>query len=134
MTTKLIPYLMSEDARKQAGFYVQALGGEIQSVMTFGQMPGTPEADQDKVMHLSVDVVGGLTIFMSEAHGGAVTYGRNICLSLNYDNVEAARAAFDGLAEEGGNIQFPLQLQPWGAFYGEVLDVFGVTWMIATQS
>ncbi|MFC5471106.1 hypothetical protein ACFPPD_20660 [Cohnella suwonensis] len=72
MTTKLIPYLMSEDARKQAGFYAQSLGGEIQSVMTFGQMPNTPEADKDKVMHLAVEVAGGLTIFMSEAYGGSV--------------------------------------------------------------
>lgn len=30
----------------------------------------------------------------------------------------------------GGESKYPFALQPWGAYYGEVIDRFGVTWMI----
>ncbi|GGA14581.1 hypothetical protein GCM10008018_69350 [Paenibacillus marchantiophytorum] len=33
----------------------------------------------------------------------------------------------------GGESKYPLALQPWGAYYGEVVDKFGVTWMITKQ-
>jgi PhnB protein len=50
MKAQLTPYLMSEDARTQAEMYRHVLGGEILSVMTYGQAPGTPEAIKDKVI------------------------------------------------------------------------------------
>ena len=51
---KLTPYIFSEDAKAQAEFYTQALGGEILSVQTHGEIPGTKEELKDKVMHLSL--------------------------------------------------------------------------------
>jgi hypothetical protein len=44
MKAQLTPYVISEDARTQAEAYRKALDGKVQSVMTYGQTPGTPEA------------------------------------------------------------------------------------------
>lgn len=33
----------------------------------------------------------------------------------------------------GGESKYPFALQPWGAYYGEVIDLFGVTWMITKK-
>jgi PhnB protein len=128
MKAQLTPYLMSEDARKQAETYKQALGGEIQSVMTFGQAPGTPEAIKDKVMHLAMTIAGENTLFLSdsfEAAGGS----HGIALALAFESEADARQAFANLSEVG-TVKYPFDLQPWGAYYGEVVDKFGIRWQI----
>ncbi|WP_152396199.1 VOC family protein [Paenibacillus guangzhouensis] len=127
MGAQLNPYIMSKDARTQAEFYKQALGGEVQSVMTFGQMPNTPEAVKDKVMHMVLTVAGTNTLFLSDAFE-PVSGSRHIVLALSYDNESEARTAYANLSE-GGAVKYPFDLQPWG-YYGEVVDKFGVTWQI----
>ncbi|EFM08381.1 Glyoxalase/bleomycin resistance protein/dioxygenase [Paenibacillus curdlanolyticus YK9] len=128
MGVQLTPYLMSEDARAQAEFYKQSLGGEIQSVTTFGQTPGTPEAIKDKVMHMVLTVAGSNTLFLSDAFEPEAG-NRSISLSLAYTSESEARAVYNSLGE-GGVFKYPFDLQPWGAYYGEVVDQFGVTWQI----
>lgn len=69
MNAKLTSYIVSTDARAQAEFYIQALGGEVQSLMTHGQLPGAAEEIQDKVMHMVLSVAGGNVLFLSDAFG-----------------------------------------------------------------
>lgn len=131
MEAQLNSYIMSEDARGQANFYIESLGGEIQFLTTLGETPGTPEAIKDKVMHLALTVAGTNTLMISDSFE-PVLYNRSISLSLTYDDVSEAQAAFAKLSE-GGESKYPFTLQPWGAYYGEVVDKFGVTWMITKQ-
>ncbi|NOU72717.1 VOC family protein [Paenibacillus sp. LMG 31458] len=131
MGAQIHSYLMSGDARGQANFYVESLGGEIQFLTTFGETPRTPEAMKDKVMHLALTVAGTSTLMISDSFE-PVSYNRSISLALNYDDVSEARTAYAKLSEGGESI-YPLALQPWGAYYGEVVDKFGVTWMITKQ-
>ncbi|GED71682.1 VOC family protein [Brevibacillus reuszeri] len=131
MTAQLNAYIHSEEAREQAAFYAQALGGEILSTMTYGQTPGTPEEIKDKVMHMVLSVAGGNIIFLSDSFGPSQR-GRFISLALSYKKEEEARQAFENLSKDG-TVKFPLELQPWGAYYGEVEDKFGVNWQIVTS-
>ncbi|NEW09192.1 VOC family protein [Paenibacillus sp. SYP-B3998] len=131
MGAKLNPYIMSEDARTQAEFYKRALGGDTLSIMTFGQMPDTPEAVKDKVMHMVLTVAGANTLFLTDSFE-PLNVSRDISLALTYDNEAEAREAYSNLSE-GGAIKFPFDLQPWGAYYGEIMDKFGVTWQIVKQ-
>lgn len=131
MGAQINAYLMSEDARAQAKFYVESLGGEVQFLTTFGETPGTPEAMKDKVMHLTLTVAGTNTIMMADSFE-PIAYSRSISLSLGYDEVSEATKAYANLSE-GGESKYPFALQPWGAYYGEVVDKFGVTWMITKQ-
>lgn len=128
MGAQLNSYLISEDARSQADFYVESLGGEILSLKTFGEVPGTPDAMKDKIMHLALNVAGSNILMISDSFE-PVSNSRNISLALTYDNESEARTAYANLGEGGGN-KYPFALQPWGAYYGEVVDRFGVTWMI----
>ena len=128
MGAQLNSYLMSEDARSQADFYVRSLGGEIISLKTFGEVPGSSEAMKDKVMHLSLMVAGTNMLMISDSFE-PVSSSRSISLALTYDNESEAREAYAKLGE-GGENKYPFALQPWGAYYGEVIDKFGVTWMI----
>lgn len=129
---KLTPYIMSEDARAQAAFYTQALGGEIISVMTHGQLPDASEALKDKVMHMSL-VAGGIPIFMTDSVFGPLNRGNNIHLSLEFATDEETHVAFGKLAE-GGKVAHPLQTAFWGSLFGQIEDKFGVLWMITTEA
>lgn len=132
MKANLTPYIVSKNAREQAEFYIQALGGEIQSVMTHGQLPGAAEEIKDKVMHMALSVAGGNVLFLSDAFIPAGTEG-SIAFGLSFSDVDTARQAYANLAEDGTQV-YPLEHQPWGAYYGELVDKYGVKWMIAQQS
>lgn len=135
MAAQLNAYIHSEDARAQAAFYAEALGGEILSTMTYGQTPGTPEAIKDKVMHMVLSVAGGNLLFLSDSFGtggGSPKGVRFLTLALSYDNEAEARQAFEKLARDGA-VKYPFELQPWGAYYGEIEDKFGVNWQIVKQ-
>jgi PhnB protein len=127
---KQTTYIMSEDARAQAEFYTYALGGEILSVMTHGQLPEAKEELKDKVVNLSL-IAGGINFLMSDSVFEPIIRGNAINLSLEFATEAEARDAFDKLAE-GGNVKCPLEPAFWGALYGHIEDKYGVMWMITT--
>ncbi|WP_239618073.1 VOC family protein [Cohnella mopanensis] len=129
---KLTPYIFSEDSRAQAEFYTNALGGEILSVQTHGQVSDQAGNNKDKVIHLSL-VAAGVTFFMTDSEPGSLNYGNGINLSLEFPTEEEAREAFANLAE-GGTVKHPLQPEFWGALFGQLEDKFGVQWMISSEA
>lgn len=131
MTAKLTPYISSKDARTQADFYIRALGGEIVSIMTHGQIPNAPEELKDKVMHMTLSVAGGNLLFLSDAFE-SLSSNRSIALGLSFGDETQAREAYAQLGQ-GGTNKYPFEMQPWGAYYGEVEDRFGITWQIVSQ-
>jgi PhnB protein len=124
----LKPYLFSEDSKAQAEFYIGALGGEIQSVMTYGEAPEPNDAIKDKVMHLCL-IAGGVTFFMSDSFG-PLTRGNGISLSLEFKTEAEGREAFDNLAA-GGKVMHPLEPVFWGGMFGQLEDKYGILWMIS---
>jgi len=123
-------YIMSEDAKAQAEFYTHALGGEILSVMTHGQLPDAKEELKDKVVNLSL-MAGGIQFLMSDSVFEPIIRGNAIHLCLEYEADAEAREAFDKLAV-GGIIKCPLEPAFWGTLYGHIEDKYGVMWMITT--
>ncbi|QMV42411.1 VOC family protein [Cohnella cholangitidis] len=121
-------YLMSEDARAQAEFYVHALGGEVLSVMTHGQLPEAKEELKDKVVNLSM-IAGGINFLMSDSVFEPIIRGNAINLCLEFATESEAREAFGKLAE-GGYVKHPLEPAFWGALFGHIQDKYGVMWMI----
>lgn len=131
MQAQMVPFIISEDARGQANFYIQALGGEIDLLTTFKDMPGIPEAHQDKVMHMSLTLAGGNKLILTDAFqetGKSTSMG----MAITFDHEEDARAAYGHLSA-GGTEKYPFALQPWGAYYGEVVDRYGMTWQMVHQ-
>jgi PhnB protein len=129
---KLYPYIFSEDARKQAAFYAEALGGEVISIKTFGEMPNASEEMKDKVMHLVLSAVGQ-HFFMADSVMAPMQQGNQIDLTLEFATEEEARKVFEGLAQ-GGKVIMPFDRMFWGAMFGRVEDPFGVRWQIATEA
>ncbi|QHW32432.1 VOC family protein [Paenibacillus rhizovicinus] len=127
---KLTPYIYSSNAREQADFYAKALGGEIASVQTFGDMPGGAPEDRERVMHLILRAAG-LTFYMADSD--TIQRGNGLDLTLEYERAEEAEQAFNNLAARG-SVLMPFAKMFWGSMFGRLVDPYGIRWQISTTT
>ncbi|NGY60506.1 VOC family protein [Lentzea sp. NEAU-D13] len=129
MATRLNPYLRFDGSARQAmEFYQSVFGGELK-MNTFGEfgMQDSPQADQ--IMHAQLETESGYTLMASDTPPGMpYNPGDTITISLSGDE-EVLKEHFAKLAE-GGKIGTPLEKQMWGDEYGDLVDKFGVSWMV----
>ena len=89
------------------------------------------EADLNLVMHIELPILAGHVLMGTDAPesmGLTVTPGNNVHLNLEPDTRTEAERLFHALAE-GGKIEMPLQDMFWGAYFGSLVDRFGIHWM-----
>lgn len=132
------PYLTFDGNCEEAfDFYKTVFGGEFTYIGRFKDMPDSPEfsvpeADKEKIMHVSLPIGGDSNLFGSDssaAFGANHIQGTNVSLSINAITVEEATRLFMGLSE-GGNVTMPLNKTFWGAFFGMFTDKFGIHWQV----
>jgi PhnB protein len=131
MTTQLNPYLSFRgEARDAMTFYQSVLGGQL-DVRTFASMGGmgVPESEAEQVMHSALSVSESVNLFGSDVPSHMAGDFANGRISLSGDDADTLRGWFDGLAE-GGTVNVPLEKAPWGDWFGDVTDRFGVSWMV----
>ena len=58
-----------------------------------------------------------------------LTQNPNVHISLNYTDLEEMKSAFNRLSQ-GGEITMTLEKQFWNATYGQLIDQFGIHWMM----
>ena len=81
-------------------------------------------------MHSQLTTEGGLVLMVSDVPTGMeYNPGNNISVSLSGESEAELRGYFDKLAE-GGTIELPLERAPWGDFFGQVSDRFGIHWLV----
>ena len=117
-------------AREALQFYADLFGGQLRlhSYADFGRTDGPGEA----IAHGELDGVvclGGA----DAADGEPPLQVQGWMLSL-LGTAESAvlHTWFDALAE-GGHVIDTLQQRPWGAFDGQVVDKFGLHWLIGYE-
>ncbi|GAA1730244.1 VOC family protein [Isoptericola hypogeus] len=134
---RLNPYLsFKNQAREALEFYRSVLGGEL-DLSLFGDMPadaGMPieESDKELVMHGQLDTPAGLTLMAADTGSMmpyvAPTSGVTVALTGGPEDHEYVAAAYERLAE-GGSDAMPFEKAPWGDYYGQVTDKYGISWM-----
>lgn len=127
----LNPYLnFRGQAREAMEFYRSVLGGEL-TVSTFGdfQMPGVDEDEKDNIMHSQLTTPAGFTLMGSDVPASMPGEIGNGTISISGSETEEIRGYFDALAA-GGEVGLPLDQAPWGDYFGQVTDKFGVQWMV----
>ncbi len=123
MSYSLQPYISFKgQAREAMTFYHEVFGGQL-DVVPFSQM-GIPHDPADGVMHSALVVDGTALIMGSDAMEETPA---GIALSLTGSGDEL-RGLFAKLAVGASDIR-ELQVEQWGAEYGELVDKFGVRWM-----
>ena len=122
--------LFDGNCRAAMEFYHSILGGELQ-LTTVGESPmaqGIPAALHQRIVHARL-TNAGINLSASDwlAPNEAPSRGNMNALYVEA-TPERARAIFDRLSA-GGRITTPFTQQPFG-WYGRVVDVYGVVWML----
>ncbi|WP_166246221.1 VOC family protein [Paenibacillus turpanensis] len=137
MTIKLTPYITLEGRVKEAiQFYEQAVGAEILSIVTYGEMPDMPNTFNDElgslVAHAKLKV--GLTeLMLSDAPGGSpIENGKRVTICITTNDVEKSKRIYEALRQEG-QVNLPFKEEPFSPGFGDVTDKFGVTFQIYTE-
>lgn len=125
---KLNPYLEFDGTAAQAmAFYQSVFGGELQrnTYAEFGQ--GTPD-DADRTMHSHLVTTAGFTLMAADAPAGTPNPG-NGTVSITGDETNELTGYWEALSD-GAMVTLPLADAPWGDQFGQLIDQFGVTWMV----
>lgn len=131
--TALSPYLsFPGNAREALTFYAAVFGGSVR-LHTLAQM-GRSDGPPDAIGHGEL-ADGPVTIFASDAgatDAPLTTEGLKFAL-LGTSTPSDLRRWFEGLAA-GGRIVDPLIARPWGAWDGQVIDRYGLHWLIGFET
>ncbi|GGN31402.1 PhnB protein [Actinoplanes campanulatus] len=130
MTSRLNPYIaFSGNAREAIEFYQSIFGGDL-TLHTFGQFGAPDPSIADQVMHAQLETPQGYTLMVSDTPPGmSHTPGDNVTVSLSGTDGDELRKAWAGLSA-GGTINMPLEKQMWGDEFGQLVDRFGIPWMV----
>ena len=120
MATANIYLTFNGNCEEAFNFYKTVFGGEFTHIGYFDEMPENddykvPEADKDKVMHVSLPI--GESILMGSDSGAewaaSFKQGNNFSISVTADSKEETDKLFNALAQEG-QITMPLDNTFWG--------------------
>ena len=120
-------------------FYRSVFGTEfVNGIQRMGDVPlqeGQPKlTDEEKqlVVNVTLPILGGHILMGTDATasmGFTLNQGNNVYISLTADSRAEADALFAALSE-GGTTQMPMMDMFWGAYFGSLVDRFGVQWMV----
>ncbi len=113
--------------------YAEILGGEIKTMLTFGDAP-MDEAEEcnDLIMHAWLEV-GDQAIMGCDSPPQFRRECGGFSVSVHAEDGAEARRIFDALAE-GGSISMPFQDTFWSPGFGMLTDRFGTPWLINTAA
>jgi PhnB protein len=132
----LNPYLNFAGNTEEAfTFYRSVFGGDFTTLQRFKDTPEAgrvPEKEKDMLMHVALPVGKGNSLMATDAldsMGHKLIVGNNIQLSLEAESKDEAEKLFKGLSA-GGKVTMPLKDTFWGAYFGMLVDRFGIQWLV----
>lgn len=118
-------------ARAALSFYAEVFGGraELHSFAEFNRTDGPDTAIAHGLL-----VGAPVSLYAADAAGDEPPFHtQGLMLSLlGTADATTLRQWFAGLAD-GGTVVDDLQQRPWGAFDGQVVDRYGVRWLIGFE-
>ncbi len=135
---KITSYLVFNGrAEEAAHFYAGLLGGKLENLWRFNQMPPDagfppiPEGDGEKIMHCCIFFPGGSMALADTLPSDKRDFGNGgHMLTLVCDSIEQAETTFAKLSDGAQKIPCAMQEVFYAKRYGEVIDRFGVLWGI----
>ena len=121
------------NCREAFEFYRAAFGGEFESMQTFGDGPpdmDVPAEASARIMHVALPLGpnGSYLMGSDTRQHGTLTVGNNFSIVYPAQNRAECDAVFARLSE-GGEVSMPLQETFWGAYFGNLKDRYGISWM-----
>jgi PhnB protein len=135
--TRVSTYLNFQGQTEKAfASYAKTFGTEVTMLTRFSDLPAGPAElpadERDLIMHAELPIAGGHVLMATDmltSMGQQTRVGNNTTLNLEVDSREEADRLYGALSE-GGSDASPMADMPWGAYWGVVLDRYGIRWMI----
>lgn len=130
MAALQIYVLFPGTAREALGFYADVFGGQL-SLHTYGEF-GRTDGPADAIAHGVLS--GSVALAGADAAEGATsvrTEGLMLSL-LGTAEADVLHRWFEKLAD-GGQVIDPLTPKPWGASDGQVIDRYGLHWLVGYE-
>jgi PhnB protein len=129
MNTVLNPYLsFKNNAREAMQFYQSVFGGKL-DLATFKDYHMTQNpAEENLIMHSMLVTGAGLTLMGADTPA-SMEQQPNGGIALSGDNYAELKGFYDKLTASG-KVNMPLDKAPWGDYYGDCTDQYGVHWLI----
>lgn len=117
--------------------YKGVFGGDFTHLSRFNEIPPSEgyvlsQDDMHKILHIALPI--GNTVLMGcdagDEYGDSLVQGNNFAVSISAVSKQEAQTIFDKLSQYG-QISQPLADTFWGAYFGSVIDQFGINWRIS---
>lgn len=131
---KVNPYLQFNGNCEEAlHFYEKAFNTKAQLCRYKDAPPSEgynpPAGTEDFIMHADLMLSNQQIMFCDVTPDMPTSFGNGMAISVAFDSIDAASAAFDILKEDG-KVGMELQKTFWSKLFGSLEDKFGVGWMI----
>jgi PhnB protein len=130
------PYLNFDGKTEEAfNFYKSVFGGEFEVIQKMKETPDgdkLPANEQNRVMHVSLPIGKGNILMGSDimpSMGHTLNVGNNTHIAISPESEKEADKLFKGLSA-GGTVIMPMEKTFWNAYFGMLVDKFGVQWMV----
>ncbi|RUL50785.1 VOC family protein [Lysinibacillus antri] len=115
------PYIFVDNCLEVMSFYRNLFGGEMMNIQ---------ESEDGKCLHAEL-TVGQSVIHFSDTFG-ETKLGDNIRIALECESEEEIQRVYTSLIVDG-NIIYELHDTSWGALHANVIDQFGIGWLLSYQ-
>ena len=134
------PYInFNGNAEEAFHFYQSVFGGEFANLTRFKDLESADfevaAHEANKIMHIALPI--GNNVLMAndvpEVLGKVNENENRSKIAITANSQEEAVKLFNGLSE-GGVVEMPLEVSPWGSYFGMFRDKYGIEWMIDFDS
>jgi PhnB protein len=115
------PYVFVDNCLHVMEYYKGLFGGEMNNIQ---------KSDDGKCLHGELHL-GKSIIHFSDTFG-KINQGDNVRITLECESEEEIRRVYDSLGQ-AGTITFELQETFWGAIHANLIDKFGIGWLLNFQ-
>lgn len=132
------PYIyFNGNCRDAVEFYAAVFETEAAEIMTFGDLPPSPEMglpgeSGHLVLHAKLNIMGTNVLFSDAFPDTTFVEGNNVTLAVMSNNMDEIKRLFNSL-KEGGKVDMELQETFWSKCYGSLKDKFGVGWQLSHE-
>ncbi|MDL4840592.1 VOC family protein [Aquibacillus rhizosphaerae] len=122
---KLLPHIYLRNCHEPLAFYHHVFGGEVKNTQTADDVEMFKGHD-GKYIHAELHINEDCVIYFADVFE-PIKQGNNIWLVVELESKQEIESVYEQLSENG-EVKMDLQHTFWGATYGVVKDVYGITW------